>query len=116
MDYVQNGDLWLEEYPSCRPTHVLNGFNFAVFGLYDYERLTRDPAATQLLQGALSTLRRRAGAYRVPGEYSYYDLVHRTQHEHYHDIHIWQLRDLSLVSRDPYFGGLARSVLEADGR
>jgi len=113
IGYVAAGDLWLEEYPSSRPSHVLNGFNFALFGLYDYERLTRDPGAHQLLEAALATMRRRAGAYRVPGDLSYYDLVHRTQWPHYHEIHIWQLRDLAAISGDPYFSQLA-AALAAD--
>lgn len=107
VSYVANEDLWLEEYPSSRPSHVLNGFNFAIFGLYDYERLTRDPAAAQLLQGALATMRRRAAAYRVAGGISLYDLVHRTQHEHYHEIHIDQLADLAAISGDAYFSQLS---------
>lgn len=110
VSYVANEDLWLEEYPSARPTHVLNGFNFALFGIYDYERLTRDPAAAQLLQGALATMRRRAGNYRVPGGISLYDLVHRTQHEHYHAIHIWQLRTLAAISGDVFFSRLAADL------
>jgi hypothetical protein len=113
VSYVVRGELWLEEYPSSRPSHVLNGFCFAVFGLYDYERLTRDPAATQLLEGALSTVRHNAVRYRVPGGISLYDLVHRTQLLHYHQVVIGQVRDLGLMTRDPYFNGLAR-VLEAD--
>ena len=32
VSYVVRGGLWLEQYPSSRPSHVLNGFNFAVFG------------------------------------------------------------------------------------
>ena len=111
VSYVVSGDLWLEEYPSARPSHVLNGFNFAVFGLYDYERLTRDPAATQLLQASLSTMRRRAVAFRVPGGISLYDLVHRTRHEHYHEIHIWQLADLAAISGDSYFSKLSALFL-----
>jgi D-glucuronyl C5-epimerase C-terminus len=107
MSYVVDSDLWLEEYPSARPTHVFNGFNFALFGIYDYERLTRDAAAAQLLQGALATMRRRASAYRVPGGISLYDLVHRTRHEHYHEIHIWQLADLAAISGDAYFSQLS---------
>ena len=110
VSYVVAEDLWLEEYPSARPTHVLNGFNFAVFGIYDYERLTRDPAAAQLLQGALATMRRRAAAYRVPGGVSLYDLVHRTRHEHYHEIHIWQLADLAAISGDAYFSQLSAAL------
>jgi hypothetical protein len=111
--YVISSDLWLEEYPSARPTHVLNGFNFAVFGLYDYERLTGDPGATQLLQAALSTMRRRAVAYRVPGGISLYDLVHRLQHAHYHEIHIWQLAKLGAISGDAYFTNLS-AIFYAD--
>ena len=105
--YVLSGDLWLEEYPSARPTHVLNGFNFAIFGLYDYERLTRDAGAAQLLQAALATMRKRAISYRVPGGVSLYDLVHRTRHEHYHEIHIWQLAALGSISGDTYFTNLS---------
>jgi hypothetical protein len=107
VSYVVSSDLWLEEYPSARPTHVLNGFNFAVFGLYDYERLTRDPAATQLLRAGLSTMRRHAADYRVPGGLSYYDLVHRTRIAHYHTIHIWQLAALGAISGDSYFTNLS---------
>jgi hypothetical protein len=105
--YVPSGYLWLEEYPQRTPTHVLNGFNFALFGLYDYERLTRDPTAAALLQGALLTMRAYATAYRVPGGISYYDLVHKTQHAHYHTIHIWQLADLGAISGDAWFGQLS---------
>jgi hypothetical protein len=112
--YVRSGELWFEQYPSSRPTHVLNGFGFATLGVYDYERLTHDPAARQLLLGVLSTIRHNAGKYRVPGEVSLYDLVHRTQLKHYHDHVVWQMRDFGVITRDPYFAGLA-NVLEADG-
>ncbi|HUP54958.1 MAG TPA: D-glucuronyl C5-epimerase family protein [Methylomirabilota bacterium] len=105
--YVLNRRLWLEEYPSATPTHVLNGFNFALFGLYDYERLTRDPAARDLLRGALRTIRSFGTTFRVPGGISYYDLVHRTRHAHYHLIHTWQLRALAAISGDPWYGSLA---------
>ena len=105
--YVRANRLWLEEYPSANPTHVLNGFNFALFGLYDYERLTRDPVALDLLRGALRTVRSYGTSYRVPGGVSLYDLVHRTQFVHYHEIHIWQLRDLGAISGDAWYGRLA---------
>ena len=108
--YAPSSNLWLEEYPSSRPSHVLNGFNYALFGLHEYERLTRDPVARELLQGGLATIRRFGSSYRVPGGISYYDLVHRTQHLHYHLIHIDQLRDLSRLSGDPWFGQLAAQL------
>jgi hypothetical protein len=105
--YVLNRRLWLEEYPSATPTHVLNGFNFALFGLYDYERLTRDPAARDLLRGALRTVRSFGTTFRVPGGISYYDLVHRTRFAKYHLIHTWQLRDLAAISGDSWYSSLA---------
>ena len=105
--YVSNRRLWLEEYPSATPTHVLNGHNFAIFGLYDYERLTRDPAARDLLRGALRTIRSFGTTFRVPGGVSYYDLVHKTRHVRYHLIHTWQLRDLAAISGDSWYGSLA---------
>ena len=43
----------------------------------------------------------------MPGAVSLYDLVHRKQLLHYHQIVIWQTRDLGLITRDPYFNGLA---------
>jgi D-glucuronyl C5-epimerase-like protein len=105
--YVVSNRLWLEEYPSATPTHVLNGFNFALFGLYDYERLTRDPAARDLLRGALRTIRSFGTTFRVPGGISYYDLVHRTRFAKYHVIHTWQLQDLAAISGDPWYASLA---------
>ncbi len=105
--YVVNKRLWLEEYPSATPTHVLNGFNFALFGLYDYERLTRDRTARDLLRGALRTIRSYGTTYRRPGGISYYDLVHRTRHAHYHLIHTWQLRALAEISGDSWYRSLA---------
>jgi D-glucuronyl C5-epimerase C-terminus len=113
--YAPNRWLWLEEYPARRPTHVLNGYNFALFGIYDYERLTRDRAARQMLLGALTTMRGNAARYRVPGSISYYDLVHFTQSLHYHRVHIWQLRMLTKMSGSSWFGRLA-ALLAADAR
>lgn len=107
--YVVNRRLWLEEYPSATPTHVLNGFNFALFGLYDYERLTRDPATRDLLRGALRTIRSFGTTFRVVGGISYYDLVHRTRHAKYHLIHTWQLRSLAAISGDTWYGWLAEA-------
>src|SRR6266550_7965992 len=36
------GDLWIEEYIVSPPTHILNGFIWAVWGVYDYFLATGD--------------------------------------------------------------------------
>lgn len=39
--YDEKGFLWFEEYPSEPPSYVLNGFIYALFGLYDLYRVTK---------------------------------------------------------------------------
>ena len=38
----------LEEYPGSPPDHTLNGFIFALYGVYDYYVITRSDAASRL--------------------------------------------------------------------
>jgi hypothetical protein len=107
--------LRLEEYPSSRPSHVLNGSNFAFYGLYDYAELTGDPTAVAMVRGHLTALRRYLVQYRVPGHLSYYDLRHRTQSAHYHLVHITQLGYLGRMGGGPWFTTMA-ARFKADHR
>jgi hypothetical protein len=101
-------ELWIEEYPiRSRPDRVLNGFMFAIYGLYEFWQLTRTPASRHYLEGALTTLKRHVMEYRVPGGISYYSLRKKAQYEHYHFVHITMLREIRLMSGDPYFGEVA---------
>jgi len=102
--------LWLEHYPSNRPDHVLNAHLHATIGLYEYWQHTRSPQARTLLEGALTTMRDRAGLYRREGKVSLYGLRTRTNHYKYHQIHIWQLRLLGRFTGDPFFGELADAM------
>jgi hypothetical protein len=102
--------LWLEEYPE--PTtpsdHTANGFNFAVFGLYDYYQETHDPYALQVLRAGLTTMRHYVSAYRRPGTYSKYCLRHDKPQWKYHKIVTWQLEFLYKMSGDSYFLSMSR--------
>jgi hypothetical protein len=104
--------LWLEEYPEMTnptPDHTANGFNFALFGLYDYYELTRSPKALQVLRGALTTMRQYIGQYRIPGSVSRYCLRHGKPQAKYHAIVTWQLEVLYRISGDPYFHSMSRT-------
>jgi hypothetical protein len=105
VDGVRN--LWFEEYPQFPADHVLNGFDFAIFGVYDYYRATRDLAVRRHLQGVLTTVRERVAAYRVPGGVSYYCLGHKVQMLGYHELHVRQLRMLAAIANEPYFSSFA---------
>jgi hypothetical protein len=108
----ERGHLWLEHYPRKRPDHVLNAHLHALNGLYEYWQLTRSPEARQILEGALTTMRERAARYRRKGRVSIYGVRSRTNHFKYHEIHIWQLRLLGRMTRDPFFTRLASSLAQ----
>jgi hypothetical protein len=111
VTYIDAGRyLWLEEYPE--PTtpsdHTGNGFNFAVFGLYDYYQETHDLYALQVLRAGLTTMRHYIGAFRRPGSYSKYCLRHGKPQAKYHKIVTWQLVFLYKMSGDSYFLSMSR--------
>ncbi|HMJ81046.1 MAG TPA: D-glucuronyl C5-epimerase family protein [Candidatus Dormibacteraeota bacterium] len=102
-----DGYLWIEEYPSSHPDQTLNGFNFAIFGLYDYVLATGDPAAHSILIAALATVEHYLVRFRNPGGLSFYCLAHHVTSQTYHDIHIRQLRLLARMTGDRYFQQMA---------
>ncbi len=107
---AQGGYLWLEHYPNARPDHVLNAHMHSLIGLYEYWQQTRSDEARRLLEGALTTMRDRAGTYRRQGRVSLYGLHSRTNHYKYHQVHIWQLRLLGSMTGDPWFRELGDAM------
>ena len=108
--------LWLEEYPLDHlPNHgsqALNGFIFAIYGLYDYYLTTEDPEAKQILQASITTIERYIEDFRAPGEISYYSLAHFVQSGRYHMIHIDQLYMLYEITGEEYFKEMAEAFEE----
>lgn len=69
---------FFEEYPStlgAHNAHVVNGFIYAIWGLYDYYRVTRLPEARVLLDRAVGTLEASFSRYRVAGGPSWYAMT-----------------------------------------
>jgi len=84
--------LWLEEYANEVPDRTLNGHMFAVFGLWDYWRLTKDERAVKLYQGALTLVKDYFPQFRNENWLSHYCLEHPDAFStKYHQIHIKQL-------------------------
>lgn len=114
IDFVdERGYLWLEEYAGGKvaPMMVLNGHIYAMFGLYDWWRLTGDETARRLIDGAAATVLHYVPLLRTPGHPSWYgyrvrdDLVAQSDTYHYH--HIWQLGQLAALTGDSRFQQLA---------
>lgn len=107
---------WIEEYPSEeKPVHVLNGFIFAIYGLYDYYLVTDKPEALMLLKASITTIEHYIGEYRNPNGISYYDLKNKFTNEKYHFIHIEQLNMIFKITGEQYFKEMA-DLLENDYR
>ncbi len=99
-------DLWFEEYVVDPPTHILNGFIWAAWGLYDFFLTTNDESAKQLFTSAVMTLRRRLRDFDV-GFWSLYEQSGKKlpmlASPFYHALHIVQLRVMHKITLEPEF-------------
>jgi hypothetical protein len=92
-----NGHTWLEEYIVFPPTHILNGFIWASWGVYDYFLATGEPAAQRLFDQAVETLAANLHRYEA-GFWSLYEQsgtrLKMLASPFYHRLHIVQLEIL----------------------
>lgn len=97
----------LQEYPTDPPAHVLNGWIFALWGLYDVARGTGDEVAAEAVEDGAAALAARLPRYELAGRWSRYDLYpHPIAHAaslFYHRLHAEQLRALDDLAPDPAF-------------
>lgn len=100
---TQRGYIWFEHWPEGRFDHTLNAHINALFGLYDYWRITGSPLAEQYFLGGARTVRDKLHRFRQKGDLSRYSLRKRTGTLHYHETHIEQLRILARMTGDDWF-------------
>lgn len=90
----EKGNMWIEEYLVTPPSHVLNGFIWALFGVYDYFLLYREKNIRELFDGFVETLIKNLNQYDI-GYWSLYDLsnngLKNIASHFYHQLHIVQL-------------------------
>jgi len=106
----QNNNLWFEEYIVTPPTHILNGFIWATWGIYDFFLATRNPSAQQLLAGAVKTLRENLEDYDLDF-WSLYEQsgtsLPMVASPFYHRLHIVQLRVMHKITGESIFASYA---------
>jgi len=102
----ENGDVWLEEYLVEPPSHVLNGFIWALWGVYDYWQVTGQEKAHRLFDSCLVTIHKNLHRYDN-GFWSLYDLSENRLRTiasfFYHDLHIVQLEILHKLTGNAIF-------------
>lgn len=110
VTYVDDkGYLWLEEYPlSPCGTHALNGKIYAMFGIYEFMTVTKEPQAQEIFSLSLKTIKANLPQYYHDSGISCYCLAHpEIRSVGYHTIHLDQLHVLSMVTGDPYYDEMA---------
>lgn len=116
---VTDGRVFFEEYPTPRPHHVLNGFIYAIWGLYDLVRLEQQAEAGRLWEEGIATLRDWLPHFDS-GRWSWYhigDGVKNPATIPYHKLHIEQLRAVHAMTGEALFGETAdRWQRYLDGR
>lgn len=110
---TDEGYLWFEEYAAEIPDITFNGMVFALYGLYDYWRVTDDPDVRRLIEGGLVAVDWAAGEIRVPGGVSRYCVEHGVQNRDYHRTHVFQLATLHEMTGDERFANWS-ALLAAD--
>ena len=105
-----HGDLWFEEYIVQPPTHILNGFIWAAWGVYDYFLASSDVRAQRLFQQAVQTLLKNLDLYDL-GFWSLYEQsgtrLKMVASPFYHQLHIVQLRVMYRITGEQKFLGVA---------
>lgn len=105
------GNVWLEEYLVEPPSHILNGFLWASWGVYDYALLTGQEVAFRLFKESTQTLAVNLSRYDT-GYWSLYELsptwLPMLASPFYHRLHITQLQVMDRLTAEPRFMEFAR--------
>ena len=104
------GDVWFEEYIVNPPTHILNGFIWATWGVFDYFLASDDSTAHTLFRQAVQTLLKNLDCYDL-GFWSLYEQsgtrLRMVASSFYHRLHIVQLRIMHWLTGENQFAQLA---------
>ena len=114
--WVDETGSWLEEVPEIPPSHILNGFVTAWYGLVDIEAVSSDPAIAAVRSACSETLVRQAARFGETGVLLY-DLKRRGRATlGYPRLQIEQMRSLAVLIGDQGFSRLADAWEEQFGR
>lgn len=105
--YVDSdNDYWLEESVVNPPTHILNGFLWTLFGVWDYYFLTKDDEAKDLFDKSIITLKKNLEKFDV-GFWSLYEqsgtTIKMIASRFYHNLHIVQLDIMHNLTHEDIF-------------
>ena len=106
----ENGNKWIEEYIVDPPTHILNGFIWASWGLYDYWLYTGNQEALLIFELSVKTLEENLIKYDT-WYWSIYEQsgkrIKMLASPFYHQLHIVQLKVMYTLTGKSLFNTYA---------
>jgi len=101
-----NGYVWFEETIVDPPTHILNGFLWALWGIHDYFLLTKQTKAKELFEEGVRTLKKNLQDFDI-GFWSLYEQsgtrLKMIASPFYHSLHIVQLKVMYKLTERDFF-------------
>jgi hypothetical protein len=107
----KEGNIWIEEYiMKENPTHILNGFIWSLWGIYDYWLLTKNKDIKKLFDRYIKTIEQNIKEYDI-GYWSLYELsklsIDMRASIFYHKLHIVQLKVLFKMTNNKKFENIS---------
>ena len=103
-------NLWIEEYLVNPPTHILNGFLWALWGVFDFWLACSDTTAKEIFDRGVKTLARNLPRFDT-GYWSLYEQsgtrLKMLASPFYHRLHIVQLRVMAMLTGQNVFAEFA---------
>ena len=97
LSFLDDGTPFLEEYPTAKPAHVLNGFLYSLIGIIDMQHIANEmPVSVAFFNDLFSGLEKHITDWDL-GYWSAYDLfagrfdMRNPATANYHNLHITQL-------------------------
>jgi len=102
----EDKNLWIEEYLVSPPTHILNGFMWALWGVFDFWRARADSSAKEIFDRGVDTLVRNLARFDT-GYWSLYEQsgtrLQMLASPFYHRLHIVQLQIMAKLTGEAEF-------------
>ena len=115
----EQADVWIEEYIVDPPSHILNGFMWALWGVYDYAQWSGRDEAHELWAAGVRTLERRLNEFDT-GWWSLYEARRNGRRmvasRYVHALHITQLQVMHRLTGNPLFAAAASRFQSYMGR
>lgn len=104
---TSDGFIWFEEAPSEKESLILNGFMYAVIGIYDYADISKDESVLNVFKESLKSFDRTISYYDT-GTWILYDrMFKRKVSKGYIAIHARCAEHFYEITKDEYYLNLA---------